>query len=347
VRPQHLIALGAVLVLLFTVGVFVQQRDGAVGLSQRDALPTNSPELKPSRPLVDKRDASQVRRQFDALPAVNSAVMSLGNDDQLSTAVQYELEMRENANDKAVLRVIKAAYRVFARNFGSTSASLEINRLNDQVTLQTRKPTAATAEVMRIARYAFTEAAHDDLVVLHIQARDDQPRRLHGEVLVNLRGGRSRTPADVLDRLDAIDPQEIPPHTGVGVTDDAGDGLSGDIGLPTTQARALWANLIDHSFPARVGFHLSADVGPHGEHAWFTNVVIWRTTAETAPEDLAALLKHTLDVMGETGEPFKLYGLTSPTVDYTIWFDSANCRLTAPEWLKDVEREYSLDKRCG
>jgi hypothetical protein len=273
--------------------------------------------------------------------------MSLGNGDQLSTAVHYELEMRENADDTAVLRVIKAGYRVFSRTFGSTSASLEINRLNDQVTLETREPSATTAEVMRIARYAFTEAARDDLVVLHIQARDDQPRRLHGEVLVNLRGGRSRTPADVLDRLDAIDPQEIPPNTGVGVTDDAGDGLSGDIGLPSTQARALWADLIDHSFPARVGFHLAADVDPDGEPAWFTNAVIWRAADETHPADLAALLQHTLDVMGHTGEPFKLAALTSPTVDYTIWYDSTNCRLTAPQWLKDVEREYSLDQRCG
>lgn len=339
--------LGAVL-LLFAVGSLLMLRYGESDSSQRVAVPSTSADPKHLRPLVDREDAKQMRTRLASLPGVGTADMSLGEDDQTSAAVNYAIEMREDSDDAAVLRVVESAYRIFDREFADTSASVEISRLNDHVTLQTRKPTPTAAQVLRIARYAFTEAAADDLVVVFIQARDDRPRPLLGDVRVNLLGGRSRTPADVLARLDAIDPTRIPPNTGVGVTDDAGDGLTGDVGLPTKQARALWAGLIDHPFPDRVGFDLSADVGQDGEPTWFINATIDRTAPdETDPADLAALLRHTLDVMRETGDPFRFSGVTSPTVEYSIWFDSTECKLTGPDWLDEVKQEYFNDGQCG
>lgn len=345
VKQQSVNALGAALLLVLAVGVVVGQRDEEPGPSQRVALPSS----RPFHPLGDEADAKRVRARLAALPGVGAAEMALGSDDAASAAIGYGVEMRELATDAAVLRVVKAAYRAFNRDFAGTSASLEINRLNDAVTLETRKPTATEAEVMRIARYAFTEAADDDLVEVSIRARDDLPHPLLGKVRVNLLGGHARTPTDVLERLDAVDLARLPPHTGLGVTDDAGDGLTSDVGLPSQQDRANWAALNDDPFPARVGFDLSAGTGENGQRIWYINAEIEATRVQDGadPAELAALLRHTLDVMRSTEVPFWFYGVVGLAVERSIWFDSTTCELTGPDWLDEVKQDYFDDGPCG
>ena len=197
---------------------------------------------------------------------------------------------------------------------------------------------------MRIARYAFTESAKDDSVQVSIWARDDQPTSLLGEVKINLLGDEERTRADVLRRLDAIDAALIPPHTNVGVTDNSGDGLTGSEGLPSQERRDLWASLNADRFPGRVGF----DLATIADHTSMINAEIPsnRTTDGADASDLAALLRHVIDVMRTTHSPFRFHGVIGLDGGRPIWFDSTECTLQGPDWLDQVKRDYFDDDQC-